>query len=833
MAEIGERVPIRLVKENGDTISLDATSIDMAVERVQSNFALPLMKARKMGIDLNQAAVAFEIQGVFTDDEGQEATSQAKAIFDFYQPHSLTITPDDDAPTGGGLTGGGGFGLFNSLGFTNTSTSSNFGGMVDVAPSLLNYGNWKNKYVDLPVGYWVEKSAAADNPVESGISAWFKADAITDTHVTGLLGHNAVVNTWVDSSGNGITGTKSGSPRYREAGANGQPYVYFDGSAKFDIPFNAALNPNEFTLFVVAHSVDASADTEQGVIYTRDGSDKGWEVRYRFGSNNKIRLALYNASPTSDEVSDSTTTLTAGWSAVQLHAHTVDYTGSNYTTKLYNKGVLEDSDTGDNYTLVDDDTTQIGARGSGDYLTGNIYEILLYNRVLSQAEREQVEGYLSKKYGVTVLGESGGEHPYGGFTFNNDKNTVRLAFDSSRLGSFKEPNGYINRVRATDMVVSAYNGTTGVITIDSGDAREWFETDSTSAYHIGFKKAGGTLRGASGLMTRLRVKSVTQTTITIELPFFTGTSAPVDNDTIMMLPNQSLPAKLSSSNYDGTTVVVSIQNIGAGAGAGDTYGGPTFPAYKNTSARDGASYERSDEYIAYLTKNMLTSTLVLGERPVDALGNYTLSKVFSVDIGESSHGHQTRLTITQLHATSLGKVNETINHTFSPGNFMIVQGFTGGKSGKKVKSAGDKVQDILGILANSNNFKTNRNNHQLEDWVNTFVNQISETIYGEVESGDFINGIQIPYNTLVTKGENALDSQVAQRNHFLTSGNVNTVAKMAMDNKVHSSRLYAPWAEGSRMNGISGLVTEFSVNREAEMKAYEFSLKFIAADIII
>ena len=827
MAEAGERVPIRLVKENGDTISLDATSIDMAVERVQSNFSLPLMKARKMGIDLNQAAVAFEIQGVFTDDEGQEATSQAKAIFDFYQPHSLTLNPDDeDGPTtGGDLTGGGGFGLFNSLGFSNTNTGTNFAGMVNVAPSLLNYGNWKNRYVDLPVGYWVEKAATADNPVESGISAWFKADSIT-----GLV-HNQEVNTWVDVSGNGITATKSGSPRYREAGANGQPYVFFDGSSKFDIPFNAALHPNEFTLFIVANSNDSTV-ASQGIIYTREAADKGWEVRYRFGSNNDIRLALYN-NPESDEVSDSTDTLLAGRQHVQLHAHTVDFTGSNYTTKLYNKGEEQASDTGDNYTLVDDDNTQIGARGNGHYLTGHIYEILLYNRILTQSEREQVEGYLSKKYGVALKGESGGEHPYGGFTFNNDKNSIRLVYDSSRLGSFKEPNGYINRARVTDMVVSAYDAATGVITIDSGDAREWFEMDSTSNYHIALQKTDGSLKGAGNIMTRMQVKSITQTTITVVLPFFTGTNIPADDDKIVMLPNQSLPAKLSSSGYDGTTVVVSIQNIGAGASVGDTYAGPTFPNYATGATRDGSSYQRSDEYITYLTKNMLTSDLVLGERPVDALNNYTLSKVFSVDIGESSHGHQTRLTITQLHATSLGKVNETINHTFSPGNFMIVQGFTGGKSGKKVKSAGDKVQDILGILGNSNNFKTNRNNHHLESWVNTFVNNISETIYGEVESGDFINGIQIPYNTLVTKGENALDSQVAQRNHFLTSGNKSTVKKMAMDNKVHSSRIYAPWAEGSRMNGISGLVTEFSVNREAEMKAYEFSLKFIAADIII
>ncbi len=828
MAEAGERVPIRLVKENGDTISLDATSIDMAVERVQTNFSIPLLQAKKMGIDLNQAAVAFEIQGVFTDDEGQEETAQAKAVFDFYQPHSMTLDDEEEGTGGGGLAQPG-FGLFNAVGFGGGGTTFNYAGMSDISPSLTNYANWKNRYVDLPVGYWVEKAATADNPVESGISAWFKADAITDSHVTGTLSHNAVVDTWVDASGNGITATKSGSPRYREGGANGRPYVFFDGSSKFDIPFNAALNPNEFTVFIVANSNDSTV-AEQGIIYTREAADKGWEVRYRFGSNNKIRLALYNAG--ADEVSDSTDTLLAGRQHVQLHAHTVDFTGSDYTTKLYNKGEEQDSDSGDTYTLVDDDNMQIGARGSSGFLTGHIYEILLYNRILTQSEREQVEGYLSKKYGVALKGESGGEHPYSLFSFNNDKNSIRLSYDSGRLGSVKEPHGYVNRDRVTDMVVSGYNASTGVVSLSAGNPKEWLELDSTTPYEIGFQKSDGTTRGAGFVKTvgRVTATSTSPLSITVRL---NAVSTPVSGDKVMILANNSLAANLRSSNYDGTTVMVTIQNIGATTDTDESYAGPTFPNYATGAARDGAIYERNDEYIAYLTKNLLTSDLVLGQRPVDALGNFTLNKVFSVEIGESSHGHQTRLEITQLHATSLGKVNETINHTFNPSNFMVVQGFTGGKSGKKVKSAGDKVQDLLGILANSNNFKTNRNNHQLEEWVNTFVNTVSETIYGETESGDFINGIQIPYNTFVTRGENSLDSQVAQRNHFLTSGNKSTAKKMAMDNKIHASRLYAPWAEGSRMNGISGLVTEFSVQREAEMKAYEFSLKFIAADIII
>ena len=91
----GERVPVRLVQENGNTISLDATSIDMVVERQQSAFGIPLADAKKMAIDLNQAVVGFEIQGVFTDDEGQEVTSQAKAVVDFN--HTQTLYDEDAA----------------------------------------------------------------------------------------------------------------------------------------------------------------------------------------------------------------------------------------------------------------------------------------------------------------------------------------------------------------------------------------------------------------------------------------------------------------------------------------------------------------------------------------------------------------------------------------------------------------------------------------------------------------------------------------------------------------------------------------------------------------
>jgi len=73
---------------------------------------------------------------------------------------------------------------------------------------------------------------------------------------------------------------------------------------------------------------------------------------------------------------------------------------------------------------------------------------------------------------------------------------------------------------------------------------------------------------------------------------------------------------------------------------------------------------------------------------------------------------------------------------------------------------------------------------------------------------------------------------VAQRNFFLTTEG-NTSDKISTANKRHASQLFSHYHEGSLKNGISGLVTDFNVHRDAEMKAYEFSLKFSAADIIL
>ena len=146
------------------------------------------------------------------------------------------------------------------------------------------------------------------------------------------------------------------------------------------------------------------------------------------------------------------------------------------------------------------------------------------------------------------------------------------------------------------------------------------------------------------------------------------------------------------------------------------------------------------------------------------------------------------------------------------------------------------TQDLLGILANSNNFLGNPNSKsdKIDALIDMTVGFVQQTVYNDTNAqGDYIRGIQIPYNTLATKGKDTFDTEVAQRNFFLTTTNSRTSDKISSANDIHASRDFLHSSEGHEKNGISGLVADFNVHRDAEMKAYEFSLVFVAADIIL
>jgi len=841
LVDAGERFPIRLVQEDGGTISLDATSVDIVVERQQSNFGIPFFDARKMGIDLNQAQVSIEVQGIFADDLGQEQTAQAIATLDFYQPQQLVTWGQPF----GGATGGvntspisSQFNLANSIGGVGTTGiggtighTGDFGGGLggsignppvnvrDLGNYILQY--WNEKYIDFPVAYWVENTIRLENPVQTGLQVWLRADALT------TLSDGDVVDTWNESSaGRNATATGSQRPVFRDAGP--RPFVQFDGSDDRMTVSNAAFfNSEEFTIFTV-FKPDVGAN-ENTVVDTNNG--------YRVVADmddTRAKVYWYNGGSSINATSSTSSVKLTGLSLV---GYTMEDTGSDAQSdqvKLYVNGKLEATTSSTTYQPSGTDLFIGATSGAGDHFNGGIYEVLYYNRVLTQTEREEVEGYLSRKYNVPLTPS----HPYRDMRYNFDNVHVRIAFDKDMVASKREEHGFLNSRRSTGLSVTAVSGNT--LTLDDSDddgnnPLQWFElAESNREYYVSFQGSNGSVRINPNLSLFVaKVVSTTSSQITIE-PIVPGYTV-VQNDVLIMEPlSYRSPELIGSPNEP--VIIIPIKNADTfdRQALPDKAVGPEFPTHADGStARDtGGGITRTDEYITYLLSKALTSSYLNIGRAVNAAGDKTMDKVFTTSIGQSYSEHNSRLTITQVFPSSLGRLSDSINTTLGVGQMPVTEGFSGGRSGKRVKSAGDKVQDVLGVLANSNNFSTINGFNNVAQALNVGLDFVQSQVYASQGPSDYISGIQIPYNTSITKGENALDAEVAQRNFFLTTEG-GTSGKLSSVNDIHASRTFAPGFQGHLKNGISGLVAGFSVNRDAEMKAYEFSLVFMPADIIL
>lgn len=856
----GERMPIRLVQENGETISLNATSVDIVVGRQVSNFGIPFFDAKKMGIDLNQAAVAIEVQGVFTDETGQEETAQSQAVIDFYQPQAL-ITENPNAGKGGGMsekeksiynqkkssgeqTGRGakesGKGLGLGGGISRPSTPL-------LQPALGNtvLDDWQTRYIDFPVAYWVEQNQVLDNPNKTNLQLWLKGENYDQT-----------TGTWSDSSGFGRDANQSTSanrPSLIGNGPNGQSCVRFDGTNDYlEIPFATNLNSNEFTIFVVTRAFDTG---DKPIL---DSATDGYGLSLNVqntSSNSEFTARWVDTGGADSKTSTSGTTRLRKYDAAIL-AYSMQDTGSDGTSdkvKLFFNGRDVGTETsGVDYTGASSGALRIGYDGS-NYFKGDIHEVLIYNSNLSIENRQNIEGYLARKYGLTL---SFG-HKYGGAgRYSNQSEQIRVVFDNKLFGSNAEPYGFLNQKRiihdtsASKVPIridqaSPPNDIDSVIILDGGDPRKWFETSSARRLRVTFSEnsSGYPVRKTSSgedYYGEVVTANFSAGTGTIRVFFNKTGGTHADNDYIFIEPVDYGNADFVGNDVS-PVIVLPIKNADSyvRGNLSEDAVGPTHPDFQDGTVRDtthGSDITRTDEYIAFLLSKALTADYMELGKDIDKSSTTpTMDNVYSVALSESYNGHNARLTITQKYATSLGQKNK-IKTNLGAGQIPVIQDFSGGKAGKKVKSAGDKVQDLFGILANSNNFLNIQNSKSafIDSVLDVTTGFVQQTVYDNDDAkGDYIRGIQIPYNSLATKGKDTLDSEVAQRNFFLTTNNARTSDKMSSVNTTHASRDFSHISEGHEKNGISGLISDFNVNRDAEMKAYEFSLMFIAADIIL
>ena len=218
-------------------------------------------------------------------------------------------------------------------------------------------------------------------PVTTNLQLWLKADA----GVTKDGSNN--VSTWSDQSGNAHhadQSTSASQPLWVDNVLNGKPVIRFDGNSDLMTTDITGPGGTEFTFFVVAKS------NGQRIISYNDGSDY---VLYSYPAPNNFIIS--NDGGAYGGLNSGTNNPVAFQvSCARYIANTAN------GMQTFVNGALLAQRTSANIVLPTV-PLQLGSYpggGATELINGDVAEIIVYNRSLTDIEREQVENYLTQKY---------------------------------------------------------------------------------------------------------------------------------------------------------------------------------------------------------------------------------------------------------------------------------------------------------------------------------------------------------------------------------------------------------------------------------------------------
>lgn len=231
-------------------------------------------------------------------------------------------------------------------------------------------------------------SSAFGDPAANA-TLWFRADSLP------VVPHGTPVSTWADSSGNAQHATNAdplAQPAYigDGSGPNGQPGLRFAGPGADADSLNGtfgAATTTEKTLYAVIIDTGSTDACCTGIIYLTTGGRNG--------------LAIVNAGGVRELAVDRhSSTLAYNFDVLNRPTIGTAVYGTGFT-RLYLDGTNVRNNAATWGQSVS--TFLVGSRGgSGRSFRGDIFEILVYPGVHSDAEREETHCYLSAKYGIAV-----------------------------------------------------------------------------------------------------------------------------------------------------------------------------------------------------------------------------------------------------------------------------------------------------------------------------------------------------------------------------------------------------------------------------------------------
>jgi concanavalin A-like lectin/glucanase superfamily protein len=241
-----------------------------------------------------------------------------------------------------------------------------------------------------------EVGNAAGSVPSSGLKLWLKADA-------GVTSSGGSVSRWADQSGSGTDATQataSSQPSLIANAVNGRPGLRFDGVddfLNFTLPVNGLTGMSMF--MVSSNSSDRNGGTvsraENAPLFWGETSSWGTvylspfqtNVKFRFGTGQTNNWPSYTRPASIGSAFSRTSAI---------------HNGSTDILYVDGQEVLREGGKLSSIAKVKD-TATVG-RGFWDntYFPGTIAEVLVYNRALSDSERQGLDQYLQGRYSATA-----------------------------------------------------------------------------------------------------------------------------------------------------------------------------------------------------------------------------------------------------------------------------------------------------------------------------------------------------------------------------------------------------------------------------------------------
>lgn len=244
-------------------------------------------------------------------------------------------------------------------------------------------------------------------PVESvkNLSLWFDSTTEDVFNDGGIIEDGLNISSWngvsTSSSLQAVQATSGSQPSYVKNGINGLPSVLFDEANSEYIELSKVISGGKFTLVFVSQTFDSNAS---GAILsfsnTSDVTDSAIGGARIFDYNGFFRVTRGNAGGSSSMLKYHNAVNVGHISILNLDNGVLSYylDGSNTPTVSTNSAIIEDF----NFERV-----LFGAGWSSSSVTsffgGYIGEVIIYRNTLTTSERDYIEEYLSKKWGVTLV----------------------------------------------------------------------------------------------------------------------------------------------------------------------------------------------------------------------------------------------------------------------------------------------------------------------------------------------------------------------------------------------------------------------------------------------